>query len=69
MDGAIKSGRRAAEALIGDTVQEATCEGKTAPTEPETVDESELASALSCYVTRAYMCACVCMYLCGVQLA
>ena len=43
LDGAIKSGRRAAEALIADTVQETTSEGKTAPTEPETVDQTELA--------------------------
>ena len=41
LDGALKSGRRAAEALISDTVQETTSSG--APTEPVTVDQTELA--------------------------
>ena len=43
LDGAIKSGRRAAEALIADTVQETTSDGQKAPTEPVTVDQTELA--------------------------
>jgi len=41
LDGALKSGRRAAEALIADTVQETTSNG--APSEPVTVDQTELA--------------------------
>lgn len=41
LDGALKSGRRAAEALIADTVQETTSHG--APSEPVTVDQTELA--------------------------
>ncbi|KAL0037498.1 hypothetical protein WJX77_000310 [Trebouxia sp. C0004] len=41
LDGALKSGRRAAEALIADTVQETTSNG--APSEPMTVDQTELA--------------------------
>ncbi len=41
LDGALKSGRRAAEALIADTVQETTSNG--VPSEPVTVDQTELA--------------------------
>lgn len=43
LDGAIKSGRRAAEALIADTVQESTSDGKAAPRQPTAVDQTELA--------------------------
>ena len=41
LDGALKSGRRAAEALIADSVQETTTAG--VPSEPVTVDQTELA--------------------------
>lgn len=41
LDGAIKSGRRAAEALIADTVQEST--STNAPSQPAAVDQTELA--------------------------
>ena len=41
LDGALKSGRRAAEALISDSVQETT--GADAPSEPVAVDQTELA--------------------------
>ena len=41
LDGALKSGRRAAEALISDNVQETT--GADAPSEPVAVDQTELA--------------------------
>ena len=41
LDGAIKSGRRAAEALISDTVQEST--STNAPRQPAAVDQTELA--------------------------
>ena len=41
LDGALKSGRRAAEALISDSVQETTASG--APSEPVGVDQTELA--------------------------
>lgn len=43
LDGALKSGRRAAEALIADTVQESTSDGKAAPRQPAAVDQTELA--------------------------
>ena len=41
LDGALKSGRRAAEALISDTVQDTTA--SDAPSEPVGVDRTELA--------------------------
>ena len=43
LDGALKSGRRAAEALISDTVQETTSDGTKAPSQPVAVDQTELA--------------------------